>query len=66
MLPILKKFLVATIINGQNAAWKTPKLSEPFQRARCGIIRDIVYKSVPNINSNVPLSASQPAKKLSP
>ncbi|CAG8570371.1 2542_t:CDS:2, partial [Acaulospora colombiana] len=43
----LKRFLVATVINGRNAAWKAPKLSEPFLRARGAIIQDIVDKLVP-------------------
>lgn len=60
----LRKFLVATIINGQNAAWKTPKLSEPFQRARGGIIQDIANKLVPFSNEVAP-PPPQPPKKLS-
>ncbi|CAG8613855.1 12644_t:CDS:2, partial [Acaulospora morrowiae] len=42
----LKKFLVATVINGRNAAWKAPKLSEPFLRARSATIRDIADKVI--------------------
>jgi hypothetical protein len=63
----LKKFLVATVINGQNAAWKTQKLSDPFQRARGGIIRDIVNKSIPHMNNNIDilLTPPQSPKKLS-
>ncbi|RGB33140.1 hypothetical protein C1646_762081 [Rhizophagus diaphanus] len=61
----LKKFLVATVINGQNAAWKTPKLSDPFYRARGGIIRDIVNKSIPRMNMDVLLTPPQSPKKLS-
>ncbi|RIA95150.1 hypothetical protein C1645_872992 [Glomus cerebriforme] len=62
---ILRKFLVATVINGQNAAWKTPKLSEPFRRARGGIIRDIVNKSVSHLDMEDLLTPPQSPKKLS-
>lgn len=55
----LKKFLIATVINGLNAAWKAPKLSEPFLRARSSIIQDIVDKSVP-LQS---VSTTQPSPK---
>ncbi|KAF0495846.1 signal-induced proliferation-associated 1-like protein 3 [Gigaspora margarita] len=61
---LLKKFLVATVINGQNAAWKTPKLSEPFSRARGAIVQDIVMRLVPQPNNLItpptsPKKASQ-------
>ncbi|CAI2170854.1 12338_t:CDS:2 [Funneliformis geosporum] len=60
----LRQFLVAIIINGQNAAWKTPKLSEPFQRARGGIIQDIANKLVIFSNEVAP-SPPHPPKKQS-
>ncbi|RHZ79417.1 hypothetical protein Glove_146g64 [Diversispora epigaea] len=43
----LKKFLVATVINGSNAACKAPKLLDPFLRARGAIMRDLVSQLVP-------------------
>ncbi|CAG8711097.1 16264_t:CDS:2, partial [Gigaspora rosea] len=51
-------------INGQNAAWKTPKLSEPFSRARGAIVQDIVMRLVPQPNNLItpptsPKKASQ-------
>ncbi|CAG8474465.1 13101_t:CDS:2 [Cetraspora pellucida] len=60
---LLKKFLVATVINGQNAAWKTPKLSEPFLRARGAIIQDIVIRLVPQPNN--PITPPTSPKKIS-
>ncbi|CAG8792578.1 13877_t:CDS:1, partial [Racocetra fulgida] len=50
-------------INGQNAAWKTPKLSEPFLRARGAIIQDIVIKLVPQPNN--PITPPTSPKKFS-
>ncbi|CAG8549421.1 20525_t:CDS:2 [Cetraspora pellucida] len=58
----LKKFLVATVINGQNAAWKTLKLSEPFLRARNGMVCDIAKRYTPLVLT--PLTPPQSPKKI--
>ncbi|RIB15658.1 hypothetical protein C2G38_2017934 [Gigaspora rosea] len=58
----LKKFLVATVINGQNAAWKTLKLNEPFLRARNGRVCDITKRYAPVVLT--PLTPPQSPKKL--
>ncbi|CAG8466813.1 9848_t:CDS:2 [Cetraspora pellucida] len=58
----LKKFLVATVINGQNAAWKTLKLSEPFLRARNGMVCDIAKRYTPVVLT--PLTPPQSPKKI--
>ncbi|CAG8543967.1 9014_t:CDS:2, partial [Racocetra persica] len=58
----LKQFLVATVINGQNAAWKTLKLSEPFYRARNGIVCDIAKRYTPVVLA--PLTPPQSPKKI--
>ncbi|CAJ0628384.1 23120_t:CDS:2 [Entrophospora sp. SA101] len=49
----LKKFLIAAVINGQNAAWKTAQLAEPFLRARRGIIENITNRLVPNPKNRI-------------
>ncbi|CAG8730688.1 28775_t:CDS:2, partial [Gigaspora margarita] len=58
----LKKFLVATVINGQNAAWKTLKLNEPFLRARNGRVCDIAKRYAPVVLT--PLTPPQSPKRL--
>ncbi|CAG8441383.1 3965_t:CDS:10 [Scutellospora calospora] len=58
----LKKFLVAIVINGQNAAWKTLKLAEPFLRARSGIVNDIAKKYTPLVLT--PLTPPQSPRKI--
>ncbi|CAG8593741.1 10036_t:CDS:2 [Acaulospora morrowiae] len=60
----LKKFLVAAVINGQNAAWKTPKLNDPFIRARNGRIDDLTKKYAPIILAPL-TSCPQSPKKIS-
>lgn len=49
-------------INGQNAAWKTPRLSEPYIRARGGIIQDLVDKTVPTTMAPPPTPPLSPRK----
>ncbi|CAG8674096.1 15113_t:CDS:2, partial [Acaulospora colombiana] len=58
----LKKFLVAAVINGHNAAWKTPKLFEPFIRARSGRIHDFAKRYAPIVLN--PLIPPQSPKKI--
>ncbi|CAG8436594.1 9371_t:CDS:2 [Diversispora eburnea] len=48
-MTLLKRFIVATVINGQNAALKTPKLCDPFLRARYGRMDDLAHQFVPII-----------------
>ncbi|CAG8636962.1 2396_t:CDS:2 [Dentiscutata erythropus] len=58
---LLKKFLVAIVINGQNAALKTLKLHEPFIRARNGKVCDLAKRYAPVVLT--PLTPPQSPKK---
>ncbi|RHZ89746.1 hypothetical protein Glove_11g52 [Diversispora epigaea] len=59
-MTFLKRFIVATVINGQNAALKTPKLCDPFLRARYGRMDDLANQFVPIIIPPPSLSPSIP------
>ncbi|KAI1316806.1 Rap1 GTPase-activating protein 1 [Mortierella claussenii] len=41
----LRAFLLCKMINGENAAYKAPRLIKPHQRARSGMLEDLVVKA---------------------
>ncbi|KAF9336378.1 Rap1 GTPase-activating protein 2 [Podila minutissima] len=41
----LRAFLLCKMINGENAAYKAPRLIKPHQRARSGLLEDLVAKA---------------------
>ncbi|KAF9917849.1 Rap/ran-GAP protein [Lobosporangium transversale] len=41
----LRAYLLCKMINGENAAYKAPRLTKPHQRARSGMLEDLVAKA---------------------
>ncbi|KAL1916329.1 uncharacterized protein VTP21DRAFT_5946 [Calcarisporiella thermophila] len=74
----LKAFLLAKMINGENAAYKSPRISAPHLRARQGYLEDMVAQSTKGdsplpaesdpghgASAKIPVSAEALGKSLS-
>ncbi|KAF9148662.1 Rap/ran-GAP protein [Linnemannia schmuckeri] len=66
----LRAFLLCKMINGENAAYKAPRLIKPHQRARSGMLENLVAKAntlakVKDINKKLSKQQKAPVVSLS-